>query len=115
VWVIQSVQIKQKNSLDAKPSERRKGVFETIRALLRDEGISVFFRGLGPALVLVLNPIIQYTVFEQMKNFLIKRRTARLRAAGGVAAAVAILTDWDYFFLGALSKLGEYPHVSLSL
>lgn len=52
-----------------------------------------------------MNPIIQYTAFEQLKNFLIIRRTANLRAAGAVAA-VAVLSDWDFFLLGALSKLG---------
>ena len=57
-------------------------------------------------MVLVINPIIQYTVFEQLKNLLIARRTNALRAAGGAAAAVAVLSDWDFFFLGALSKLG---------
>jgi adenine nucleotide transporter 17 len=53
--------------------------------------------------VLVANPVIQYTVFEQLKNLLVKRRTDKLRAAG--QAAQAILSDWDYFVLGAISKL----------
>ena len=65
-----------------------------------------FWRGIGPALILVINPVLQYTVFEQLKNFLITRRTTALRAAGGAASAVAVLSDWDFFFLGALSKLG---------
>lgn len=50
--------------------------------------------------------MLQYTVFEQLKNFLISRRTARLRL-GGRTAAAATLTDWDFFILGALSKLGK--------
>ena len=69
---------------------------------------SAFWRGLGPALVLVINPVVQYTVFEQSKNLLIASRTNKLRAAGAVTAA-AILSDWDFFFLGALSKLGTIP------
>ena len=52
-----------------------------------------------------MNPIIQYTAFEQLKNFLITRRTTKLRAAGG--KGVAILSDWDFFILGAISKLGR--------
>ena len=81
-------------------------VLKTIQTLLNEHGLFAFFRGIGPALVLVLNPIIQYTVFEQLKNLLIKRRTAKLRASGGLVTAVAVLSDWDYFLLGALSKLG---------
>jgi adenine nucleotide transporter 17 len=49
--------------------------------------------------------VLQYTVFEQLKNFLVARRTNKMRAAG-LATAVAVLSDWDFFFLGALSKLG---------
>lgn len=101
VWVLQTTQIKQ----DASSEPSRLGVLETIRALWKADGIKAFGRGLGPAMFLAVNPIIQYTVFEQMKNFLIKSRTAKLRATGGLATAVAVLTDWDYFLLGALSKL----------
>jgi adenine nucleotide transporter 17 len=45
-------------------------------------------------------------VLEQLKNFVVDRPTAKSRASG-VATAVTVLTDWDFFLLGALSKLGE--------
>ena len=48
----------------------------------------------------------QYTAFEQLKNMVIARRTARLRAAGSPLAAT--LSDLDYFLLGALSKLSAF-------
>lgn len=51
-------------------------------------------------------PLPQYTVFEQLKNILVARRTAKLRAAGGTAKAIAVLSDMDYLWLGAISKLG---------
>jgi adenine nucleotide transporter 17 len=89
---------------------KKLGFFETIQNILAKDGVGAFWRGLGPALVLVINPVIQYTVFEQLKNFLVQRRTSKLRA-GGIAAAVAVLSDWDYFFLGALSKLGKLHFV----
>lgn len=75
---------------------------------------SAFWRGIGPALILVMNPIIQYTAFEQLKNFLIKRRTSKLRAAGGKGIAAVALSDWDFFLLGALSKLGQFSTSALS-
>lgn len=65
-------------------------------------------------MILVINPIIQYTAFEQLKNFLVARRTNKLRAAGA-AAAVAVLSDWDFFLLGALSKLGKILFANLIL
>ena len=120
IWVVQTTQaVYTMNQQPAVPapvpapegqqSERRPaarpGILKTIQYILRKDGLTAFWRGLGPALVLVINPIIQYTVFEQLKNFLVKSRTAKLRA-GGAKHAVAALSDWDYFFLGALSKLG---------
>jgi len=51
-------------------------------------------------------PGMQYTTFEQLKNFVMQRRTAKLRAARFHRAAS--FSDLDYFILGALSKLSEY-------
>lgn len=114
IWVVQANQVKQGQSSERKA--KRLNFLQTIVKLYRGEegnpasgGLKAFWRGIGPALVLVMNPIIQYTIFEQLKNFLIKRRTAKLRTTGGaMATAVAALSDWDYFLLGALSKLGQY-------
>ncbi len=112
IWVIQTTQavysMNQESASAAagEPSKEteRPGFIQTVQHILRKDGLAALWRGLGPALVLVINPIIQYTVFEQLKNFLIKSRTAKLRA-GGSKTAVALLSDRDYFFLGALSKL----------
>jgi hypothetical protein len=107
IWVVQTSQAVR--AAEPSSSESFQGshqsVLQTIQAILAKDGLKGFFRGLGPALVLVINPVLQYTVFEQLKNFLIKRRTAKMRA-GGAGGAVAVLSDWDFFFLGALSKLG---------
>ncbi|KAF7352808.1 Peroxisomal membrane protein [Mycena venus] len=121
IWVVQTKQAVQTLN-DAEPSldssqpkvVKKLSIAETVRAILREGGIQAFWRGIGPALVLVINPVLQYTAFEQMKNLLVARRTAKLRAAG-VATAVAALTDWDFFLLGALAKLiatsSTYPYI----
>ena len=83
---------------------KRPGFFETVERILRKDGAAAFWRGLGPALVLVVNPVLQYTVFEQLKNALVRRRSAAGKKGG--AAVLAVLSDLDYFFLGALAKLG---------
>ncbi|EJF62241.1 mitochondrial carrier [Dichomitus squalens] len=120
IWVVQTTQAvytlpdPDKASPEGAPRAERPGILQTIQHILRKDGIAAFWRGLGPALVLVINPIIQYTVFEQLKNWLVKGRTAKLRA-GGAKNAVAILSDFDYFLLGALSKLvatsSTYPYI----
>ncbi len=34
-------------------------LIQTVKYILRKEGIAAFWRGIGPALVLVINPIVQ--------------------------------------------------------
>ncbi|KIY49166.1 mitochondrial carrier [Fistulina hepatica ATCC 64428] len=121
-WVIQTSQaIRTMSDDDDAASEKpnvvikRLGFFETVNNLISQHGFSAFWRGLRPALVLVINPILQYTIFEQLKNFLVSRRRRRLRLAGALNVAVSLLSDWDFFVLGALSKLvattATYPYI----
>lgn len=116
VWVIQTSQaVRTLGNTGNQPVVIRKlGFFETFQSILAKDGLGAFWRGLGPALVLVINPIIQYTAFEQLKNSLIARRTSKLHAAGA-AAVVAVLSDLDFFLLGAISKLVAtsitYPYI----
>ncbi|KAK4248587.1 mitochondrial carrier domain-containing protein [Corynascus novoguineensis] len=74
----------------------------TLLSLLRTEGPQALFAGVVPALVLVINPILQYTLFEQMKNAVERKRR--------VTPTVA-------FFLGALGKLFAttvtYPYITV--
>ena len=60
------------------------------------------FAGVLPALVLVINPILQYTIFEQLKDVLEKKRR---------------VTPRDAFFLGAIGKLLAtsitYPYITV--
>ncbi len=87
------------------PSLRRPPPPSTMRtfiSLVRREGVLSLFRGVLPALVLVVNPILQYTMFEQLRNILARRRR---------------VTSTDIFFLGALAKLiattVTYPYITV--
>lgn len=86
---------------DKKP-HRKPSTIGTLLSLLRTEGPQALFAGVVPALVLVINPILQYTLFEQMKNAVEKRRR--------VTPTVA-------FFLGAVGKLFAtsvtYPYITV--
>ncbi|EHK49066.1 uncharacterized protein TrAtP1_000343 [Trichoderma atroviride] len=74
----------------------------TLMALLKNEGPQALFAGVIPALVLVINPILQYTLFEQMKNTVEKKRK---------------ITPTVAFVLGALGKLFAtsvtYPYITV--
>ena len=75
-----------------------------IKALLAEGGPRAFFAGVIPALVLVINPILQYTLFEQLKNAVERRRRRAV-------------TPTDAFWLGAVGKLVAtgltYPYVTV--
>ncbi|KIY71464.1 mitochondrial carrier [Cylindrobasidium torrendii FP15055 ss-10] len=118
IWVVQTSQATQsmEETPAGQPQRKRKGIFATISHILATDGPKALLRGLGPALVLVMNPVIQYTVFEQLKNLVVRRRTHRLRETLGAGATViAALSDWDFFWLGALAKLAAtgstYPYI----
>lgn len=80
------------------------GTLGTLLALLKEEGPKALFSGVLPALVLVINPILQYTLFEQLKNVYERRKKA------GTTPSVA-------FILGAVSKLFAtsitYPYITV--
>ncbi len=86
-----------------RPPPRPTSTLKTLAALLRNEGPAALFAGVVPALVLVANPILQYTLFEQLKTA-VERRGRR------VTPAVA-------FVLGALGKLFAtaitYPYITV--
>jgi len=86
----------------AQKKKKAPSTIGTLASIVKDEGWSRLFAGVGPALVLVINPILQYTLFEQMKNALEKRRK---------------VTPTDSFYLGALGKLLAtsitYPYITV--
>ena len=65
IWVTQVTQATQtlpSEKLDpvhAGPEPRKLSMLQTVRFILRKGGVSAFWRGIGPSLVLVINPILQ--------------------------------------------------------
>lgn len=90
--------------LPSTPQKTRKpSTISTLLSLFREEGPAALLAGVLPALVLVINPILQYTIFEQLKDALEKRRGKVLPR--------------DAFFLGAIGKLLAtsitYPYITI--
>ncbi|RHZ44454.1 hypothetical protein Glove_724g1 [Diversispora epigaea] len=120
IWVVNTRMTTRKESLDEEDkssdnknnssgsgssSSRKKkknlGTIETISKIIKEDGIKSFWQGVIPALILVINPIIQYTTFEQIK--------AKIEKSG------IRLGNLHYFLLGAISKLiatgSTYPYI----
>ena len=107
IWVINTRMTARKQEseeqvLPGSEPQKSPSTLGTFFALIRNEGAKSLFNGVVPALVLVINPILQYTIFEQLKNFVEKKR--RVRAI-------------DVFYLGAIGKLLAttitYPYITV--
>lgn len=66
---------------------RKVSMKQAAQKILKEEGLIGFWRGILPALALVSNPVIQYTVFEKLKQQIEKAKKN--------------LSALDFFFLGA--------------
>lgn len=88
------------------------------RQVYRDHGVAGFFKGLMPSMVMVVNPTIQYIIYESLVARALDIRKAAQKQAGSIhagrsAAAVAaapakgLALSWlDIFVLSALAKIG---------
>ncbi|KAL8716583.1 MAG: hypothetical protein Q9225_006104, partial [Loekoesia sp. 1 TL-2023] len=98
IWVVNTRMTARQSDNESLPgpnstapkSPKKPSTISTLLSLLRTEGPQALFAGVLPALVLVINPILQYTIFEQLKNIVEKKRK---------------VTPRDAFFLGAIGKL----------
>ena len=110
IWVVNTRMTARKNEAEEtfpggeKRSQAKKSTstIGTLVSLIRDEGATSLFAGVLPALVLVINPILQYTIYEQLRNFIEKTRKVGPR---------------DAFYLGAIGKLLAtsitYPYITV--
>lgn len=103
IWVVNTRMTTRKEEADIEGRKKKKpSTIGTLLSLIRDEGLMSLFAGVLPALVLVINPILQYTFFEQFKNMLEKRKKVGPK---------------DAFVLGAIGKLLAtsitYPYITV--
>jgi len=85
IWVINT-----KMQLDTS-----KGLLEQLQIVYKNDGLTGFYKGLIPSLILVSNPAVQYMVYEQVRSIAV-----RLRKNSN-----SKLSALDVFILGAIAKL----------
>jgi hypothetical protein len=110
IWVVNTRMTARENEakegLPVQAGEQKKvvppGTIATFAKIIQEDGFLRLFAGVLPALVLVINPILQYTIFEQLKQAVEKRRK---------------VSAWDSFLIGALGKLAAttitYPYITV--
>lgn len=47
-------------------------IWETIKDIYKTEGLQAFYKGVIPNLILVINPIINFVIYEAFKKFMLK-------------------------------------------
>lgn len=105
IWVVNTRMTARREEKDIEGNRtagQKPSTIGTLLSLVRDEGVTALFAGVLPALVLVINPILQYTFFEQMKNLVERKKK---------------IGPKDAFYLGALGKLLAttitYPYITV--
>ncbi|KAI3644527.1 hypothetical protein MP228_010691 [Amoeboaphelidium protococcarum] len=109
VWLLNTRQASGKGNTSLSEDELSKasahdqsnsGTIAMLMQIIKEDGLLSLWQGVGPALILVSNPAIQYMVFEQLRQRIEKTKQ---------------LTEVDFFVLGALSKLVAtfltYPYI----
>ncbi|KAG0030589.1 hypothetical protein BGZ81_002454 [Podila clonocystis] len=77
-----------------------------VREIYAQDGITGFWAGYAPTVILSINPSITYFLFETIKKLLVERQTKRAGpgASKSVLAQAATLTSLQIFFISACSK-----------
>lgn len=86
-----------------KAQKRSLGMVESAQEIIREKGVRALWKGIGPSLILVINPVLQYTAFEQLAKMLSKWKSGRATGSGS-----RVLSDFDMFYLGAIAKLSTW-------
>ncbi|KAH7672860.1 solute carrier family 25 (peroxisomal adenine nucleotide transporter) member 17 protein [Dioscorea alata] len=110
IWVIvtrmQTHKTKRRPPTQALPfipdnanSPRPYGTNRAVRELYEEAGLTGFWKGVIPTLIMVSNPSIQFMLYETLLQRLKKKHSLSGKGADGVTAV-------EIFLLGAIAKLG---------
>jgi adenine nucleotide transporter 17 len=76
----------------------KKGIIETIKQIVKEEGIVAFYRGVLPGMVLVTNPIINFVIYENLKKWALKNKFSlsfiQLFLISSIAKAIATVATY---------------------
>jgi adenine nucleotide transporter 17 len=84
IWTVQTAQSTRAvtvtgagaGSADGKVKKIKPSAIEAARAIYKQDGIQGFWRGIGPALILVINPVIQVSPVHLLRHEIVTDRNS---------------------------------------
>ena len=81
-------------------ASEKKTIWETAREVYQTEGFLAFYKGVLPNLILVINPVINFVIYEGLKKFLLKRNykvgAGMLMLISSIAKTVATFATYPF-------------------
>ncbi|XP_072299463.1 peroxisomal membrane protein PMP34 [Eucyclogobius newberryi] len=89
-----------------------KGIFDAFSQIIANEGVGALWNGLLPSLILVMNPALQFMVYEAMKRRAGKGgkriSSAEIFLIGAIAKAIAATATYPLQTVQAILRFGQY-------
>ncbi|KAM8825215.1 peroxisomal membrane protein PMP34 isoform 1-T1 [Synchiropus picturatus] len=89
-----------------------KGIFDAFRQIIASEGVATLWNGTLPSLILVLNPAVQFMIYEAMKRRAgsggKKISSAEIFVIGAIAKAIATTATYPLQTVQAILRFGQY-------
>eukprot|EP01117_Protostelium_nocturnum_P010129 TRINITY_DN3614_c0_g1_i1.p1 TRINITY_DN3614_c0_g1~~TRINITY_DN3614_c0_g1_i1.p1 ORF type:complete len:349 (-),score=92.22 TRINITY_DN3614_c0_g1_i1:37-960(-) len=98
IWVVNL----RLSLLEKQGEAKNKSMFQTAKSIVKEEGVSSLWKGIVPALILTLNPTIQYASFEKLKNMYAKNGRPSMSQSffmAAIAKVVATVVTYPYILL----------------
>ena len=83
---------------------KQDNIFNVMKQIMKDEGVSKLWNGTLVSLLLVSNPALQYFVYDQVKIYLLGQRRQKIPGKVGGYDGSTSLNAIEAFVLGALAK-----------
>lgn len=119
LWVVNTrlkLQGSKFHNEDIRPTNYS-GILDAFVQIIRDEGVAALWNGTFPSLLLVLNPAIQFMIYEGLKRQLrrgIPRELSSLEVfvIGAIAKAIATTVTYPLQTIQSILRFGQYNNTS---
>ncbi|XP_054463852.1 peroxisomal membrane protein PMP34 [Anoplopoma fimbria] len=115
LWVVNTrlkLQGSKFRNADIRPTNYS-GIMDAFAQITRDEGVGALWNGTFPSLLLVLNPAIQFMIYEGLKRQLRRGVPRELSSVevfliGAVAKAVATIVTYPLQTIQSILRFGQF-------